>query len=75
MQKSAQAITDCGVIDHAIAKILPVVTTFRTHLSQAIEEQPEFVVTEKFAPAQKNETQLRFDKVIVRKKKKKIPLK
>ena len=74
IQKSAHAITDSGVLDHAIAKILPVVTTLRTHF-QATEELLEFVVTEKFAPAQKNETQLRFDKVKVTKKKKKIPLK
>ena len=72
-------IADGGTLDHLIAKLLPVVTTVRTHLESSLTQQghiPEnFDVTDKFAPTQKNETQLRFEKVKSKSKKTKVSLK
>ena len=72
-------IADGGILDHLLAKLLPVVTTLRTHLDSTPAQQgqkPEnFEVTDKFAPTQKNETQLRFEKVKSKAKKTKVNLK
>ena len=75
-----ESVADSGVLDHVLAKLLPVVTTLRVHSKSATDEpesQPaDFPVTDKFAPAQKNETQLRFHKVkSTEKKTTKFPLK
>ena len=47
-------IADGGTLDYLIAKLLPVVTTVRTHLESSLTQQghiPEnFDVTDKFAP-------------------------
>lgn len=79
IEASVEETADEGVLDHTLAKLLPVVTTLRTHLDP-LPEQPaqipeDFDVTDKFAPAQKNETQLRFEKVQSKAKKTKFPLK
>ena len=78
IQESVKEIADGGILDHLIAKLLPVVTTLRTHLDSSPAQQgqiPEnFDVTDKFAPAQKNETQLRFEKVKSKAKKTKVSL-
>ena len=63
---SIEKINDEGILDHTIAKLLPVVTSLRTHLTQPSDDEDnfkDFDATEKFAPAQKNEVQLRFRKV------------
>lgn len=76
-----EVVADNGVLDHVLAKLLPVVTTLRVHSKSATDEPEEvqpadFPVTDKFAPAQKNETQLRFHKVkSTGKKTTKFPLK
>ena len=63
----ASLVKDAGVLDHVQAKLLPVVASLQAHLEEAqghCEEQKlDFVVTEKFAPTQKNEKQLTFHKV------------
>ena len=65
IQETVKEVVDGGILDHVIAKLLPVVTTLRTHLDTSLEQQdkiPEnFDVADKFAPAQKNETQPRFE--------------
>lgn len=68
-----------GILDHTLAKLLPVLTTVHAHLNsqqeQPVQKPADFDVTDKFAPAQKNETQLRFDKVKPKANKAKFPLK
>ena len=59
--------SDEGVLDHVLAKIIPVVTSLRAH-SQKTKDQSSihptpFVTKEAFIPAEKNGTQLRFYKV------------
>ena len=56
-----------GVLDHVLAKIIPVVTSLRAH-SQKTKDQSSihptpFVTKESFTPAENNGTQLRFYKV------------
>ena len=67
-----------SILDHTLAKLLPVVKILCTHLDSLPKQEdqiPEnFVVTEKFAPAQKNEKQLRFNKVKSKTKKTKAIL-
>lgn len=79
IQESVKDIADGGTLDHIIAKLLPVVTTVRTHLDSSLAQQgqiPEnFHVTDRFAPTQKNETQLRFEKAKSKAKKTKVSLK
>ena len=76
IQESVKEIGDGGILDHTIAKLLPVVTTLRTHLDPSPEQRDlvckSFDVTDKFAPAQKNETQPRFEKVKSKAKKTKV---
>ena len=63
---SIEKINDEGILDHTIAKLLPIVTSLQTHLTQPSDDEDEvkdFDATEKFAPVQKNEVQLRFRKV------------
>lgn len=78
IQESVEETVDGSILDHTLAKLLPVVTTLRTHLDSLPKQEdqiPEnFVVTEKFAPAQKNEKQLRFNKVKSKTKKTKAIL-
>ena len=59
-----QSTDDHGALDHTLANVMPVVTTLRSQVSNC--QQPEmfsFTITNKFAPAQKNEKQLKFVKV------------
>ena len=60
-------IRDEGVLDHVMAKLLPVVTSLRAQSAQPADEQhttpASFIRTEAFTPAEKNETQWRFHKV------------
>ena len=64
-------IRDEGVLDHVMAKllpvVLPVVTSLRAQSAQPANEQhttpASFIRTEAFTPAEKNETQWRFHKV------------
>ena len=69
-------------IDDAIAKLLPIITSLRAHLTQSIDDEDDvddvdiqdFEVTEKFAHSQKNEVQLSFRKVNTPGRKKTIHL-
>ena len=78
---SVENIDDEGILDHTIAKLLPIVTSLRSHLIQSIDDEDDvdvqdFEVTEKFAPSQKNEVQLSFRKVNTPgRKKTKLPFK
>ena len=69
-------IGDGSILDHTIAKLLPVVTTLRTYFDPSPEQRDlvrkSFDVTDKFAHAQKNETQPRFEKVKSKAKKMKV---
>ena len=64
IMESIDSITDGDILDHIIAKLLPVITTIRARLDlqtqQPVQKPANFDLTFKFAPAQKNETQLRF---------------
>lgn len=67
IKESVGMVADGGTLDHVLAKLLPVLMAVRAHLDQQ-QEQPSavpknFDVTVRLTPAQKNETQLRFDKV------------
>ena len=79
IQESVKTIVDSSLLDHIIAKLLPVVTTLHAHLDSPLKQEDQlredFGVTEKFAPAQKNERQLSFDKVKSKTKKTKVILK
>ena len=46
MQESIPLVTDSSVLDHVLSKILPAVTTH----TKPLEEPPDFVVTDRFAP-------------------------
>lgn len=78
IEESVDMIDDTGILDHTIAKLLPIVTSLRAHL---IRDQPtddnkaEFEIKEKFPPAQKNQIQLQFNKVKSAGRKKKAPFK
>ena len=53
---SIEKINDEGILDHMIAKLSPIVTSLRTHLTQPSDDEDDvkdFDATEKFAPAQK----------------------
>ena len=72
-------IDDEAILDHTIAKLLPIITSLRAHLTQSIDDEDDvdiqdFEVTEKFAPSQKNEVQLSFRKVNTPGRKKTIHL-
>ena len=57
-----------GVLDHVLSKIFAIATSVQAYCKPQTENPaPELVcfhVTDKFAPAQKNETQLRFQNEI-----------
>jgi hypothetical protein len=76
--ESIDSIADGNILDHIIAKLLPVITTTRAHLDpqiqQPLQKPADFDLAFKFAPAQKNETQLRFEKVKSKSNKPKFPL-
>ena len=81
---SVENIDDEGILDHTIAKLLPIITSLRAHLTQSIDDEDDvddvdiqdFEVTEKFTPSQKNEVQLSFRKVNTPgRKKTKLPFK
>ena len=67
IQMSLGNIKDEGALDHVLAKLLPVVTSLRAQVAQPADEQTtipaQFIKTEAFTPAEKNETQWRFHKV------------
>ena len=53
---SVENIDDKGILDHTIAKLLPIITSLRAHLTQSIDNEDDvdiqdFEVTEKFAPS------------------------
>ena len=79
IQESVEEIADGGVLDHVLDKLLPVVTTLCIHLDPPLEEPDQIPkdldVTDKFAPTQKNEKQLGFEKVKSKVKTIKFPLK
>ena len=58
-----ESTDDHGILDHALANIMPVTTTLRSSVQSKESAVKSFQVTTRFAPAQKNETQLRFDKL------------
>ena len=74
--ESIDSITDSDILDH-ITKLLPVVTTVRAHLElqtqQPVQKPGNFDLAFKFTPAQKNETQMRFEKVKSKSSKVKFP--
>lgn len=68
IQKSIHTVMDADALDHIVAKLFPVVTSLRAQTLPVTQEQnaivpTPFIKTEAFAPAEKNETQLRFHKV------------
>ena len=78
IKESVDIVSDGSTLDHVLAKLLPVLTTVRAHLDQqqlpsAVPEK--FDVSVRFAPAQKNKIQLRFDKVKAKGNRAKFPLK
>ena len=79
IEASVEETADEGVLDHTLAKLLPVVTTLCIHLDPPLEEPDQIPkdldVTDKFAPTQKNEKQLGFEKVKSKVKTIKFPLK
>ena len=58
-----ESIDDQGILDHTLANIMPVMTTMRSSVQSKESTAKSFRVTTRFAPAQKNETQLRFEKL------------
>ena len=66
IMESIDSITESDILDHIITKLL-VVATVRAHLElqtqQPVQKPGNFDLAFKFAPAQKNETQMRFEKV------------
>lgn len=80
IEESVEIIDDTGILDHTIAKLLPIVTSLRAHLVQpTVDDEADFKsfeTKEKFAPAQKNQIQLQFNKVkSAGRKKTKLPFK
>ena len=77
IMESIDSITDSDILDHIITKLLLVVTTVRAHLElqtqQPVQKPGNFDLAFKFAPAQKNETQMRFEKVKSKSSKVKFP--
>ena len=67
IQESVEMIDDTGILDHTIAKLLPIVTSLRAHLIHPTDdneaELQSFEIKENFPPAQKNQIQLQFNKV------------
>ena len=74
-------IDDTGILDHTIAKLLPIVTSLRAHLVKPTDNEADFEIQnfeikETFPPAQKNQIQLQFSKVkSAGRKKTKLPFK
>ena len=79
--KSVETIHDEGILDHTLGRLQPIVTSLHTHLAQSSDNEEytdiqDFDVTGKFAPAQKNEFQLKFCKLkMPGRKKAKLPFK
>ena len=69
IQTSADATDDDGVLDHTIAKLLPVLTSLLAHVTPMGEVHNAktvltlFTTTDTIAPAEKNKAQFRFHKV------------
>ena len=80
IQEMVKTVADSAILDHTIANLLPVVTSLRAHLDTSSLQQENqvpknFDVTDKFAPAQKNVTQPRFEKMKPKAKTTKVSLK
>ena len=58
-----ESTDDHSIPDHALANIVPVATMLHSSVQSKESAVKSFQVTTRFAPAQKNETQLRFDKL------------
>ena len=58
-----ESTDDYGILNHALANIMPVTTKLCSSVQSKESAVKSFQVTTRFAPAQKNETQLRFDKL------------
>ena len=69
ISKSVEKIDEADILDHAIAKLLPIVTSLRNSMAGSRDNEDDsvdvqnFDITEVFAPSQKNEKQLSFHKV------------
>ena len=69
ISKSVEKINEADILDHAIAKLLPIVTSLRNNMAGSRDNEDDsvdvqtFDITEVFAPSQKNEKQLSFHKV------------
>ena len=77
-----EEIDEAGILDHAIARLLPIVTSLRASIAGSRDNEddlvdiPNFDTKELFAPSQKNERQLSFHKVKTPgRKKTKLPFK
>lgn len=55
-------VSDVGILDHVHAQLVPIIASLEAHLHEIPQEQQQsnFTVLKKFAPAQKNERQLNF---------------
>ena len=60
MKTLVKTVDDKGVLDHIIARLLPVLTSLRAQQQIATEPDKDFLVKDTVAPTQKNETQIRF---------------
>lgn len=59
-----QFTDDHGALDHTLANVIPVATALKSQtLNCQKSEISSFSATDKFAPAQKNERQLKFVKL------------
>ena len=63
MNTVLESVDDHGILDHILASIMPIMTTLRSSVQQKQLAVKNFEITTRFAPAQKNETQLRFEKL------------
>ena len=67
IEEAVEEIEDGGVLDHVLSKIFATATSVQAYCKPQTENPAQepacFHVTDKFAPAQKNETQLRFQKM------------
>ena len=58
-----ESVDDHRILDNTLASIMPIMTTLRSSVQQKQLAVKNFEITTQFAPAQKNETQLRFEKL------------
>lgn len=68
IDKSIKEIDEAGILDHTIARLLPIVTSLRASIARSRNNEDDsvdihnFDTKELFAPSQKNERKLSFHK-------------